>query len=236
MKSLILTLLLLLPLPAMAQDKSFNLSVPPALAETGLIDYLLPRFSLKTGVRATVVQGGSFGFGDKGTPVFRGVGNLWRLGKPATPAETRFADWLTSDIGKRTVESFEGSETFSADVTEAKVIATAALTGDAARGKTLSLDLCGHCHVIGPENRLKAIGSSPSFMLMRSFPDWRERFDTFYELRPHAPFTDVTGVTGTPAGSPSTRTIKMDRADVDAITAFVGGMAPADLGAPLQSQ
>lgn len=45
----------------------------------------------------------------------------------------------------------------------------------------------------------------------------------------------VTAATGDPAGSPLISTISKTPAEVDAITAFVGGI-PADLGAPLQSQ
>jgi hypothetical protein len=234
----ILTALLLLPFPGLAQDKAFDLAVPTSLAESGLIDFLLPRFSLKTGVRITLDDAASVALGDEGTPVFKGPTQLWHLTEPTTPAQTRFKDWLLSNIGKRTINSFEvdGTHPFDASVTQAVVVVATPLAGDAARGKTLSVDLCGNCHVVGPENRMKAIGSTPSFMLMRAFSDWRTRFDTFYKLRPHSPFTFVKGVTDMPSGSPSTRTITMERADVDAITAFVGGMAPADLGAPIQSQ
>ncbi len=226
------------PLAAQAQEKAFDLAVPPALAQTGLIDYLLPRFSLKTGVKITLAPAASFALGDDGTPVFQGPTRMWHLTDPKSPAEGQFHDWLLSDIGKRTVDSFtvNGTAPFDADVTKAVAKAPAPLTGDAVLGKKLSLDLCGHCHVVADENRMKAIGSSPSFMLMRNFPDWRKRFDTFYELRPHAPFSYVKGVTDKPAGSPSTQTIVMDKADVDAITAYVGTMEPADLGAPIQSQ
>lgn len=238
MKILIVAALLLIPLPAAAQDRSFALAVPPTLAETGLIAYLLPRFSLKTGLSVTLDDAADLALGDDGTPVFKGPTQLWHLTDSTQPAAQRFRDWLLSDIGKRTVESFSvnGETPFSADVTEVAAVVQAPLRGDAVRGKDLSLDLCGNCHVIGAENRMNAIGSTPSFMLMRGFPDWRTRFETFYKLRPHGPFTYVKGVTDKPPVSPSTRTITMNPEDVDAITAFVAAIEPADLGAPLQSQ
>lgn len=233
-----LAALLSVPLPVAAQDKAFGLAVPAALAETGLMDYILPRFSLKTGIRVTQDAGADFALGDDGVPVFKGPTQMWHLTDSVRPAEERFRDWLQSDIGKRTVESFtmNGSPAFSAEVTQVVVVAAAPLRGDASRGKDLSFDLCGNCHVIGPENRMNSIGSTPSFMLMRSFADWRTRFETFYKRRPHGPFTHVEGVTNLPEPSPSTRTIILNRADVDSITAFVARIEPADLGAPLQFQ
>ena len=41
--------------PGIAQSRSFRLGVPDVIAETGFLQYLLPRFSLKTGIRIEIV-------------------------------------------------------------------------------------------------------------------------------------------------------------------------------------
>jgi len=233
-------LMFLLPLPAFAQDKAFNLSVPQELVQTGLIDYILPRFSLKTGVRITITDNAETALGDAGTPVFKGPERLWHLSPVDAPAAVRFQDWLLSDIGKRTIEAFEadGTAPFSADVTEAVVEAAVQIEGDAVAGKALSLKKCGRCHVVAAENRMDAIGSSPSFALMRTFDDWQRRFEDFYVLRPHPAFTQVTGIT--PPFDPSLPSpiepIVVAEEDIQAILAYVATVPPADLGAPIHSQ
>ena len=40
-----------------AEDKRVTLYAPPELVETGLLKYILPRFSLKTQVRVTLLDG-----------------------------------------------------------------------------------------------------------------------------------------------------------------------------------
>ena len=85
---------------------------------------------------------------------------------------------------------------------------------------------------------MKAIGSTPSFALMRTFPDWQQRFETFFILKPHPAFTQVADVTepfGSSLPSPIAP-IEVTLDEIDAITAYVATIPPADLGAPIQSQ
>ena len=227
--------------PALAQDKTFALQVPEALQNTGFMKHLLPRFSLKTGVRITPGTGpGDAAFGPTGTPVFRQGEVIWHLAKTDGAHTDAFQEWLLSDVGKRTIEAFapEGEPLFSADVTVKVVVQSAALSGDVVEGEKVSLAQCGRCHVVNETNRMNAIGSSPSFALMRTFPDWQERFETFFLLRPHPAFTQVAEITEPfPENLPSPiAPIEVTWEQIEAITAYVGSIQPADLGAPIQSQ
>ncbi|MEO0864110.1 MAG: hypothetical protein AAFY39_05890, partial [Pseudomonadota bacterium] len=213
--------------PAFAQDKAFDLQVPPALVETGFTKHLLPRFSLKTGVRITVKSDpGDAALGAEGTPVFRQGETIWHLDKTDSPHTDAFEAWLLSDVGKRTIEAFapDGEPMFSADVTVKKAVQTAALTGDLALGEKISLQRCGRCHVINETNRMNAIGSTPSFALLRTFGDWQNRFESFFVLKPHGAFTQVAGVTEPFAENlPSPiAPIEVSLEEIEAITAYVG--------------
>lgn len=227
----------------MAQEADLKLAVPAALEETGFMQFLVPRFSLKTSVRITRVTEGSeaqMQLGTSGTPVFEGLGQSWALSHDGDARAVRFVDWLTSDIGQRTIESFAAADgtTFSLP-TEEEVVETATVfEGDAVLGETLSLEKCGRCHVINDTNRMNAIGSTPSFALMRTFADWETRFATFHFLKPHPSFTQVEGVTEAfdPASPPPIVPVQITLDDLEAILAYVSGIKPADLGAPLQFQ
>jgi len=223
--------------PAHAQDKAFTLAAPDALVETGLMKHLLPRFSLKTGIRITLGAEGQASFGPDGTPVFRQGDTLWHFQKTDGPNTDAFAKWLFSDVGTRTIESFKppSGVAFSTDVAVAKQVVAVAQTGDTKLGETLSLSQCGRCHVVNESNRMNAIGSTPSFALMRNFPDWQERFETFFLLKPHPAFTQVEDVTEPFAAHlPSPiAPIEVTLDQIEAITAYVGSIAPADLGAPM---
>ncbi len=224
-----------------AQEKSFDLHAPDALTQTGILKHLLPRFSLKTGIRITVTEGATQArFGADGVPVFSRGDEVWHFSKTDGPHTDAFLDWLLSDVGKGTIEQFRPAEgaVFSADVTAQVQATVASLSGDAKLGEKLSLAQCGRCHVINETNRMNAIGSSPSFALMRSFPDWQERFETFFLLRPHPAFTQVAEVTDPfPDHLPSPiAPIEVTLEEIEAITAYVGSIAPADLGAPIQVQ
>ncbi|MDG1470332.1 MAG: hypothetical protein P8Q26_02030 [Ascidiaceihabitans sp.] len=227
--------------PAGAQDKAFTLQAPATLTDTGFIKHLLPRFSLKTGIRITATTGaGDAAFGISGTPVFKQGETVWHLTRTDAPHTDTFEAWLLSDIGKRTIEAFApGSDAmFSANVALPAKVQTVAITGDAQLGEATSLKKCGRCHVVNASNRMKAIGSTPSFALMRTFPDWQQRFEAFFVLKPHPAFTQVADVTEPFAANlPSPiAPIEVTLEQIDAIIAFVATIVPADLGAPIQSQ
>lgn len=237
----IAVLVSLLASSATAQDKAFTLQVPQSLHDTGFIKHLLPRFSLKSGIRITPVAGAAdAAFGTNGTPVFQGGKTLWHLSHTGAPYTDVFEAWLLSDIGKRTIEAFapQGIPQFSAQITAKPEIEAVVLTGDAVLGEAISLRRCGRCHVINNSNRMKAIGSTPSFALLRSFTDWQERFETFFLRKPHPAFTQVAEVTEPFAANlPSPiAPIEVTLEEIAAIVGFVAAISPADLGAPLQSQ
>ncbi len=241
MHRIVALVVILMAGPVTAQDKAFSLTAPAALVDTGFLKHLLPRFSLKTSVRITLVDdGGEAVFGDTGVAVFQGGEQLWHLDGSDDPDIAAFEKWLLSDVGKRTIDAFApgGVALFNSDVTEVAVVRQVELTGNAALGEKTSLTQCGRCHVVNASNRMNAIGSSPSFALMRTFPDWQERFETFFMLKPHPAFTQVTDITDPfPENLPSPiAPIEVTWEEIEAITAYVGSIAPADLGAPIQSQ
>ena len=244
----LLSLALILPISAgkaRAADE-LRLAAPQALQDSGLLQYVLPRFSLNTGVRVEVVEERAQAAlvltnQDAGTAVFQGPDATWSLlVLSESEAASRLADWLTGEIGKRTITSFEvdGSAPFTLPKTkEAKVVAVS-FEGDAALGKTLSMKMCGRCHVVDPKHRMNDIGSTPSFSVLRAMRDWDRRFQTFFALNPHPAFTQVEDVTPDfPIDRPSPITpVEMTLDELEAILAYVSDLAPADLGAPLQHQ
>ena len=229
--------------PLAAEDAELKLAAPQVLEDSGFLQFLVPRFSLKTSVRITRVpedDAAQMRMGAEGTPVFVGLGQTWALSHDGDARAERFLDWLLSDIGQRTIESFAGESgaAFTAPTESARVEEAAVFSGDATMGETLSLAKCGRCHVINDKNRMKGMGSTPSFALMRSFPDWETRFATFHMLKPHGSFTQIDGITEPfdPASPPPIVPVTMTLDDLDAILAYVSGIAPANLGAPLQFQ
>lgn len=60
-------------------------------------------------------------------------------------------------------------------------------------GRKLAIKHCARCHVIGDYNRLGGIGSTPSFQAMTTLDDYKERFKTFFQRRPHPVFVRVPG-------------------------------------------
>ncbi len=228
--------------PLSAQGKTLTLSAPPEVSDSGLLAFMLPRFALKHGVRVTVVESDAEAvLGEAGVPVFakEGVGVGLVLTTDSPHGET-FAAWLTSDIGLRTVLSFkvDGDSVFSEPVVVQEEVAEVALSGDARRGQDASLRACGRCHVIGEINRMAGIGSTPSFAVLRTMGDWQERFEIFYVLNPHPSFTIIPEVieefdeTRPSPIAPVTVTLE----EIEDIVAYVAGIDPADLGAPIAHQ
>ncbi|WP_037296037.1 hypothetical protein [Roseobacter sp. AzwK-3b] len=230
-----------------AAAEDVRLAVPPALMDSGLLDYVVPRFSLKTGVRIDMV--GAQDSADlaltnqtAGTPVFQGPNATWSLMRLDTgnADAARFADWLTGEIGRRTITAFEidGTAPFSLPQ-EVRVKAVAVtFDGDAALGKTLSDEMCGRCHVVMDEKRMNDIGSAPSFFVLRAMRDWDSRFQGFFALNPHPAFTQIKDVTPPfPIDRPSPIVpVEMDLDQLEAILAYVSNIEPADLGAPIEHQ
>lgn len=232
--------LLLTASPPLSQE--LGLAAPAPVAQSGLLKHILPRFSLKTGVRVVPDPAGPMILAEEapGTPVFTDGTTLYHLRIGDDPRQQRFRDWLISDIGKRTVESFapEGIALYSASVTQVAKETARDFKGDAMHGAELALIHCGRCHVVGAANRMSGLGSTPSFMVLRAFPDWIDRFESFYALNPHPSFTRIDGVSAPfdPTRPPPIVPLRITLDDLDAILAFVAQTEAADLGAPLQLQ
>ena len=231
--------LILTASPSVAQE-ALGLAAPPAIVESGLLKHILPRFSLKTGLRVVADPAGAMELAESppGVPVFRRGARVYYLRVSADPRQQRFLDWMLSEIGKRTIESYApgGEAAFSARFEVAAAPARARFTGDAARGAALALKHCGRCHVIGPQNRMAGISSTPSFPALRALGDWAERFQTFHVRNPHPAFLQLEGVSPAfdPARPPPIAPLKITLEEFEAILAFVEQTAPADLGAPLK--
>lgn len=232
-----------LPATAEEADRSFRLAVPPVLAESGLLDYILPRFSLKTATRITVVGPGEpadASFGSEGRPAFEGPERSWSLSVGGDPDARAFSDWLGKETGRAAVAGFEvdGAAPFAPAARSETVVAGPDLEGDAERGQRLALLRCGRCHVVGPANRMKAIGSTPSFGVLRTFPDWLDRFRSFYALNPHPAFTAIEEVTPPFAADrpPTIVPLELTLDELDDILAYVGALAPAELGAEVEAR
>lgn len=234
------------PMSAMAEGE-VRLSVPQSLVDSGLLKYVLPRFSLKTGVRLAVV-----GEGEKadlilapdadGPRVFTGPKATWRLGVANSDhaGAQRFSDWLRSQVGQRTVTSFQvdGVAPFSLPAEGEVEVAAISFDGDAIKGEDLSITHCGRCHAVNEATRINTIGSTPSFFALRAMKDWDTRFQSFYVLNPHPAFTQVDEVTPPfPTNRPSPIVpVEITLDDLEAILAYVQIIPPANLGAPVEHQ
>ena len=230
-----------LPFAVFAQDRDFTLSAPAEIVETGFLQYLLPRFSLKHAARvAQVDDGGDVAIGAVGVPAFAGLGRVWHITQSGAEGPELFKAWLLSDIGKRTIEGFrpDGTSLFTAEIAVKVAAPAQVLDGDPVAGEALSLRHCGRCHVINESNRMKGMGQTPSFALMRIFADWQIRFAKFYTLNPHPSFSQVENVTPPFSDKfpPAIVPVEITEDELQAILAYVATIAPADLGAPLQNQ
>ncbi|NOE33129.1 MULTISPECIES: hypothetical protein [unclassified Ruegeria] len=227
--------------PSLSQE-AIGLAAPAEVKDSGLLQHILPRFSLKTGIRVIADDTGVMVLNPAppGDPVFARDDVIYHLTIEDNKRQARFRDWLRSDIGKRTVESFAPAQgapfTASFDLTVTESEET--VDGNTVLGEELSMTHCGRCHVIGPKNRMNGLGSTPSFAVLRAMPDWSERFEAFFALNPHPAFTQIDGLTPPfdPERPSPIHPVQMTLDDLDAILAFVSRMKAADLGAPLQLQ
>jgi hypothetical protein len=254
MISIIIALLFCAPGVGQADHKDVALFASPVLVDIGFLAFVLPRFSLKTGVKVhsepLPVGTGASTRTDVVLHVSQSDGRLVMRSKVQgftvqqivqdNAAATRFTGWLLSEIGQRTIEQFKdnGVQVFTGAANEAPKKVAVALTGDAVRGEGLSYDNCGRCHVIGDKNRMKGIGSTPSFAVLRSFDNWRDRFMAFYTLNPHPSFSQIVNVTAPfdMSRPPPISPLRLTLEELDDIVAFANTIKPADLGAPLIHQ
>lgn len=233
-----------LPCFVAAGERDFRLSAPGVLVDSGVLKHLLPRFSLKTQIRVELVEGAAevtLSPDGDGMAVFSGMGANWRMTVAADhPGAQRFADWLTSEVGQRTLTSYkvDGAQPFTLPKAEEAVTGVETYDGNAVEGLKLSSVHCGRCHVVSAANRMNAIGSTPSFHVLRSLHDWDNRFRAFFALNPHPAFTQIADVTEPfPINRPSPiAPVEMTMDDLDAIMAYVSTLEPANLGAPIKHQ
>lgn len=227
--------------PSLSQE-AIGLAAPAEVNDSGLLQHILPRFSLKTGIRVVADDAGAMVLVTEppGDPVFARGGVVYHLRIEGDDRQIRFRDWLQSEIGKRTVESFPPvvGEPFSASFDPKVTQSDDTLDGNTVLGEELSMTHCGRCHVIGPRNRMNGLGSTPSFAVLRAMPDWSERFEAFFALNPHPAFTQIDGLTPPfdPERPSPIHPVKMTLDDLEAILAFVSRIDAADLGAPLKLQ
>ncbi|MCC1492930.1 cytochrome c [Cognatishimia sp. F0-27] len=237
--------LALFPLAAFAQEDAVRLYAPPSLVDTGVFKHILPRFSLKTQVRVTLVDAANDAdlvIGPDGRALFQDAVTTWHLEQRDTDNAkvARFAEWLRSDVGQRTLFGYapEGAALFQPPAKTETVVVAVEISGDVGLGAEVSALKCARCHAVTEAGRKNDIGSTPSFFLLRGMGDWQERFEVFYVLKPHGAFTQIDGVTEPfPPERPSPIVpIQMTLEEVEAVLAYVESLPPADLGAPLEHQ
>lgn len=227
-------------------EDNIRLSATDDFAETGILKYLLPRFSLKTGIRLDIVDDGAdvqiVTEGGRALAVIAAAPDTrFGVNQTATDKRTqRFVDWLFSDIGKRTLMAYtrDGVVVF-APPTAAKVAKVVAKPqGDVTLGEKLSLLHCGRCHVVSDRNKFAGIGSTPSFRALRALPAWQDRFEAFWTLNPHPSFTQIAEITEPfpPDRPPAIAPIELTLEEAEAIAAYAVTIEPADLGADIFAQ
>ena len=227
---------------AMAQD--LRLAAPSEMVESGFLAHILPRFKLKHRIAVTPVapedEADMVLAQGQGVQVFAdGNGGAYGLNLIAvTPQTEKFADWMQSAPGKSAIESFPrgGPSLYSTTIAAEAEIEAPEITGDAATGSQLALVHCGRCHVVDKRNRMGGIGSTPSFAAMRARPHWFDLFNAYWTQNPHPSFTEVIGVTEPFSATNVTHVapVRITLDEIDAIVAFVEGITPLNLGAPVQ--
>ncbi len=240
--------LALVPAAAPAQeDRAVRLHAPDSLRDTGLFRYILPRFTLKTQVRVALVDDpaqADLVLGADGVPLFarRGdaqTGAVWSLAERGNHGAR--CGTGCCPISGRTPSRPSRPRAPRCSARRPRWPRTPPpmiVAGDAALGREKSREHCIRCHAIDADSHMTAIANSPSFMVLKTLPDWQERFLAFYVLRPHPAFTQIAGVTAPfPQDRPPALVpVEMTLEEVDAILAYVAGVPAADLGAPILHQ
>ncbi len=105
-------------------------------------------------------------------------------------------------------------------------IPTAFAEGDTESGRRVSEQHCARCHVVGDFNPMGGIGSTPSFQLLAKRADWLERFQTFFERRPHPVFVRVPGVPRWTKLPSHVKEFEVTPKNIDDIVAFIETLEP----------
>ena len=101
--------------------------------------------------------------------------------------------------------------------------------GDPEKGRDIAVKHCSRCHVIGDYNPYGGIGSTPSFPLLLKMDDWRDRFATFFDRRPHPVHVRVQDVPKWTNLPPNAKEITITLENIDDLLAFVENMAAKQL-------
>lgn len=98
--------------------------------------------------------------------------------------------------------------------------------GDADHGRKLAESNCARCHVL-PDVHNMGLDMAPSFKIMvtSKLTDWRRRFETFYDLRPHANFARIRELPQTLELAPVVHPFELTLKDLDDLMAFVDALA-----------
>ncbi len=235
----VLAFAVLAAVPGRAEEaREFGLAAAPEIVESGLLDYILPRFALKSARRARLVDSGADArlgpIDGTGQAVMARGGTTYALTLDTdNPAARLFADWLASEIGQTTIRAYRPEDGPAFESVAAKPeVAVLTFSGDAALGRKVAETHCARCHRVSPEATGIGIGSTASFGAMKALPDWAERFGTFYTLNPHPAFLRVEGLSPPfdPAHPPPIVPVTLTVDEVDAVQAYVSGLKAADLG------
>ncbi len=98
--------------------------------------------------------------------------------------------------------------------------ASAAAAGGLAEGRKLAQKHCAVCHVVGDFNKFGGIDSTPSFQMLASMKDGKERFQSFFARRPHPSFIflpDQMPPTDLPLNAPP---VRLSHEDIENIVSF----------------
>lgn len=259
--------------PALAEGKSMVLAADERLEASGLLKYIVPRFSLKKGIRVQVrtavsddlaeaVQGGdallgpiavaeSLRQGGRGQglrPAFHADGDaedetyaVLLLEDAENPENAAaFLDWLTSEIGQRTIVSYSppGQPGYLSGALKVEQEVVDVPEGDLNEGEKLAHLHCGRCHVISDRDRFGGIGSTPSFPALRAVPSWKDKFISFWASNPHPSFTRIIDISPPfdPDRPPHIAPVVLTQKEMEAIVAYAASIKPKDLGAGVQSR
>ena len=232
----------------MGFNNAFALSLShETVIPSELVQYVVPRFSLKTRIRFDQVESS----GDiqlvtvrpeTGAEVMTLVSGetvyITAAGGAVESSDYRaFVDWLVSEPGRATIADFEldGRQIAIPTAADEAAPIEMVIVGNIDHGRELSRDHCRRCHKVDRADKYAGIDNAPSFHAMRTFDDWHIRFSTFYAVSPHKALISVEG-----SGIEKNRAlitiapIDLQMDDINDIVAFVHSLTPLDLGKPIQ--